>query len=45
MIGYLNITPDFETNTNDSKELMYIHKKMEDQDVYFVFNQTKETIS
>lgn len=45
MIPYLEMTPDFTTNTNDPKELKYIHKIIGEQDVYFVFNQTGEAIS
>ncbi|MBK9388717.1 MAG: hypothetical protein IPN68_00490 [Bacteroidetes bacterium] len=39
VIKKLNITPDMTTNTRDPKEIMYIHKKMDDMDIYFVFNQ------
>ncbi len=31
--------PDISTNQNDSANLMFIHKKLGDTDVYFVFNQ------
>ena len=45
MITYLKLTPDFATNTNNSKEIMYMHKTLGDQEVFFVFNQTKEAIT
>ena len=39
VIQQLNIIPDLTTNTQDPKEIMYIHKKLDDMDIYFVFNQ------
>jgi hypothetical protein len=33
------IGPEFKTNVSDSMNLMYIHKKYMDKDVYFVANQ------
>lgn len=45
MIPYLEMIPDFASNTNDATELMYIHKIIGEQDVYFVFNQTDAPIS
>jgi len=38
------IAPEFSTNSSDSLNLMYIHKKHGGSDVYFVFNQTENTI-
>ena len=40
----IKLTPDFEYNSSDSKELMFIHKKLIDCDVYFVFNQQKKPL-
>jgi hypothetical protein len=39
VIKHLNIIPDLTTNTQDPKEIMYIHKRLDDMDIYFVFNQ------
>jgi len=39
VIKQLNVTPDLTTNTQNPKELMFIHKKLNDTDIYFVFNQ------
>jgi hypothetical protein len=36
--------PDFSTGQPDSLNLMYIHKKEKDADVYFVFNQQMDTL-
>jgi hypothetical protein len=40
----IKVIPDFEYNSSDSKELMFIHKTLIDCDVYFVFNQQKKTL-
>jgi hypothetical protein len=40
----INIAPDFSTNQPDSLNLMYIHKKTADADIYFVVNQTDKPI-
>jgi len=39
VIYELGLKPDFTTNDQDSLNLMYIHKKVDGTDVYFVFNQ------
>jgi hypothetical protein len=41
----LDVLPDFTTNSNDPKEIMFIHKRMGDTDVYFVFNQQNNAIN
>ncbi len=41
----LNILPDLTTNSKDPEELMFIHKKSGDTDVYFVFNQQNKSIN
>ena len=41
----LNVIPDLTTNTQDAKEIMYIHKKLEDMDIYFVFNQQNRALN
>jgi hypothetical protein len=41
----LNVVPDLNTNTQDPKELMYIHKKLDGKDIYFVFNQQNKTLN
>jgi hypothetical protein len=45
VIKQLNVVPDLTTNTQDPKEIMYIHKKLEDKDIYFVFNQQNRAIN
>jgi hypothetical protein len=40
-----HINPDFATNSNDPKEIMFIHKKLDDADVYYVFNQQNQKIN
>ena len=45
VMNRLSIVPDLITNTNDPKEIMYIHKKMDDQDIYFVFNQQNKFLN
>lgn len=39
VLNQLKILPDLTTDHGDPKEVMYIHRKIEDSDVYFVFNQ------
>lgn len=41
----LHVVPDFTANSNDPKELMFIHKKMDDIDVWFVFNQQNKPLN
>jgi hypothetical protein len=43
-LNRLKILPDLTTNRGDSKEVMYIHRKIEDMDVYFVFNQQNKQL-
>ena len=45
VLKQLNVTPDLTTNTQDPKEIMYIHKKLEDKDIYFVFNQQNRPLN
>lgn len=45
VIKQLNMTPDLTTNTQNSKDIMFIHKKIGDSDVYFVFNQQNREIN
>jgi hypothetical protein len=45
VLGILNVLPDLTTNTNDPKEIMYIHRRLENSDVYFVFNQQNRSIN
>jgi hypothetical protein len=35
----LKVVPDFASNVPNSTELMYIHKRIDSTDVYYVFNQ------
>jgi len=39
VLKQLQVVPGFTTNSNNPKELMFIHKRMDDIDVWFVFNQ------
>jgi hypothetical protein len=39
------IKPEFSTNSSDSMNLIYIHKKAGDTDIYFVSNQTDRELS
>ena len=41
----LNVLPDFASNVSDSKELMFIHKRIENTDAYFVFNQQNKLLN
>ncbi len=45
VLKQLNVIPDLTTNTQDAKEIMYIHKKLEDKDIYFVFNQQNRALN
>ena len=41
----LSIIPDLSTNSNAPKEIMYIHKRLGDTEVYYVFNQQNKTLN
>jgi len=45
VIKQLKVTPDLTTNTQNPKELMFIHKKLNDTDIYFVFNQQNRELN
>jgi hypothetical protein len=45
VIKQLNVIPDLTTNTQDAKEIMYIHKKLDELDIYFVFNQQNRALN
>ncbi|MEI8085334.1 MAG: glycosyl hydrolase [Paludibacter sp.] len=45
VIKQMNVTPDLTTNTQNPKEIMFIHKKLNDMDIYFVFNQQNRTLN
>jgi hypothetical protein len=45
VLKQLKAIPDFTTNSNDPKEIMFIHKKLGDDDVYYVFNQQKASLN
>ena len=42
-----NIQPDFDyfSDTNEEPDVMYLHRKLEDQDLYFVSNQSDKDIT
>jgi hypothetical protein len=44
ILKQLQLGRDFGTGQPDSLNLMYIHKKLDDADIYFVFNQQNETL-
>jgi hypothetical protein len=41
----LGVLPDLTTSSNDPKEIMFIHKRMGDTDVYFIFNQQNKPMN
>ncbi len=45
VLKQFNVVPDFTNNSNDPKEIMFIHKKLGETDVYFVFNQQAKSIN
>nr|WP_294897643.1 glycosyl hydrolase [uncultured Pedobacter sp.] len=45
VLKQLNVVPDFESNVNGSKELLYIHKRIDSTEVYFVFNQQNKALN
>ena len=45
VIKQLNVIPDLTTNTSNPKELMFVHKKLNDTDIYFVFNQQNRELN
>jgi len=44
VLNCLAIKPDFSSNVGDPKELMYIHKLVGNDDIYFVFNQQNKAL-
>ncbi len=45
VLNQLQVLPDLSTNTNDPKEIMFIHRELENTDVYFVFNQQNKILN
>jgi hypothetical protein len=45
VLSQLKVLPDLTTNTNNPKEIMYIHRKLENADIYYVFNQQNKTLN
>jgi hypothetical protein len=45
VLSQINLIPDLTTNTNNPKDIMYIHRKLDNEDVYFVFNQQNRDIN
>jgi len=45
VLSQLKVLPDLTTNTSNPKEIMYIHRKLENADVYYVFNQQNKTLN
>jgi hypothetical protein len=41
----LKVLPDLTTNSNDPKEIMFIHKRLDDLDIYYVFNQQNKPMN
>jgi hypothetical protein len=44
ILSGLNVKPDFSCDRNDSINLLYIHKKSADADIYFVVNQENRAV-
>ncbi len=45
VLSKIGLKPDFETGLKDSLSFLYTHRVLSDQDIYFVFNQTNQSIS
>ncbi|MGE5394196.1 MAG: glycosyl hydrolase [Candidatus Saccharibacteria bacterium] len=45
VLKQLDIMPAIANNSNNAKEIMYIHKKIGDTDVYYLFNQQKNELN
>ncbi len=45
VLKQIGVLPDLESSENDPKEIMFIHKRMGDLDVYYVFNQQDKPIN
>jgi hypothetical protein len=45
VLSQLKVLPDLTTNTSNPKEIMYIHRRIENEDVYFVFNQQNKALN
>jgi hypothetical protein len=45
VLSQLKVLPDLTTNTNDPKEIMFIHRMLGNDDVYFVFNQQNKSLN
>ncbi|SNR77916.1 alpha-L-rhamnosidase [Lutibacter agarilyticus] len=45
LLKELNVVPSFTTNVAEAKEIMFTHKKVGNDDVYFLFNQQNKALS
>lgn len=45
ILSQLNVLPDLTTNSPYPGEILFIHKKIGDSDVYFVFNQQNKRLN
>ncbi len=45
VLKQLGVLPDLASNSNDPKEIMFIHKRMGDTDVFYVFNQQNKVLN
>ena len=45
VLGKIRLEPDFTTNQNENKSLLFIHKKVGDTEVYFVVNQQNSVLT
>jgi hypothetical protein len=45
LLDEIKVVPNFNTNTSDAKEIMFTHKKVGNDDVYFVFNQQNKVLN
>ncbi len=45
LLEELKVAPNFNTNVSDAQEIMFTHKKVGNNDVYFVFNQQNKALN
>ena len=45
VLGNLDVTPDLASTTASPTDIMYIHKRTQNEDIYFVFNQTEKVVT
>lgn len=45
VIKDIGLVPDLSSTTASAKEVMYIHKRTPNEEIYYVFNQTEEVLN